>query len=93
MAKAKDPKRVAAGKKAYQTRLKNNPDKVREFHARGGEATGGQFDKDQELAKRAGSKGGKISRRSIPTEHTVNMGDGAEVPFMVEEGSENVKQV
>jgi len=86
MAKAKkDPKRIAAGIKAYATRLKNHPDTVAKFHGAGGKATGGQFDKDQKLAKSAGSKGGRISRRSIPSPTGITQDmDGVKVPYMEE---------
>ena len=94
MAKVKkDPKRIAAGKKAYATRLKKHPDTVAKFHGAGGKATGGQFDKDQELAKAAGSKGGRVSRRSVKTETTLHIDtlpDGTELHVAYMEDSKDV---
>jgi len=83
----KNPKRVAAGKKAYRTRKQRDPEGVALFHAIGGANSGGQFDKDQLLAKYAGSIGGTISRRTTtkpsPCGTTIEM-DGIEMPMLVD---------
>lgn len=55
---------IEGGRKAAKTNLANNPNFYKEIGAIGGKrSTKGGFYANRELARKAGAKGGRISRR------------------------------